>query len=164
MNWPVFTIFLLSGIVYVDFCVKYLVGFTSEAIFPWRVLCWKVLYWEFDFFNKYRTLQITFLFCFVLFWLCPWPMKVPGSGIKPMPQQWQCQILNLQCYQGAPRFLLLRVLVVCVFPWICIFYLTYLIYWHTPLLSSDVWRICCDNPSFTPNIGHLYLLTLSLFL
>ena len=32
-------------------------------------------------------------FLFV-FWPCPWHAEVPGPGIKPEPQQSQCQPLN----------------------------------------------------------------------
>ena len=33
---------------------------------------------------------------FFFFWLCPRQVEVPGPGIKPMPQQWKCQILVCQ--------------------------------------------------------------------
>ena len=44
-----------------------------------------------------------------MFWPCPRHAEVPGSGIKPMPQQWpepqqrQCWILNLLSHQGTPK-------------------------------------------------------------
>ena len=37
-----------------------------------------------------------------MFWLCPWYAEVPKPGIKPAPQQWQCQILNLLSHEGSP--------------------------------------------------------------
>ena len=39
---------------------------------------------------------------FFFFWLHSWHAEVPGSGIKPMPQQWQHWILNLLGHQGTP--------------------------------------------------------------
>ena len=35
-----------------------------------------------------------------------WHAEVPGPGIKPAPQRWQCQILNLLSHQGTPSSLL----------------------------------------------------------
>ena len=31
-----------------------------------------------------------------------WHREVPGPGIEPEPQQWQCWILNLLDHQGTP--------------------------------------------------------------
>lgn len=33
-------------------------------------------------------------FSFFFFWLCQQHAKAPGLGIEPVPQQWQCWILN----------------------------------------------------------------------
>ena len=49
-----------------------------------------------------------YLFTFIdLFFLPhPWPLEIPGPGIesepqlRPMPQLWQCQILDLLCQSG----------------------------------------------------------------
>ena len=42
-------------------------------------------------------------FFFFFFWLYPQHTKVPGPGIRPMPQQWQCQILNPLSHQGTQK-------------------------------------------------------------
>lgn len=46
-------------------------------------------------FASQRTFGILWkYFCFVLSWLSPWHAEVPELGIKPVPQQYQCQVLN----------------------------------------------------------------------
>ena len=45
---------------------------------------------------------LSFICLFVYFWPCPRHAESPGPGIKPMPQQWQCQILNSLRHQGTP--------------------------------------------------------------
>ena len=41
-------------------------------------------------------------FPFFFFWPHPQQGGVPGPGIEPAPQQWQCQILNPLSHQGTP--------------------------------------------------------------
>ena len=50
-------------------------------------------------FNRSRNTRSRYLF----FWLCPWHTKVARLGIKPSPQQQQCQILNPLCHQGTSQ-------------------------------------------------------------
>ena len=46
---------------------------------------------------------LVFIFFFLSFFLLRLQHgKVPEPGIEPMPQQWQCQILNLLSCQGTP--------------------------------------------------------------
>ena len=45
------------------------------------------------------------IFCMQFFiYFCPLPLhaEVSWPGIKPVPQQWQCWILNLLCHEGTP--------------------------------------------------------------
>ena len=42
----------------------------------------------------------------LFFWLCLWHREVSGQGIKPMPQQWQCLILNQLSLQGTTQILM----------------------------------------------------------
>ena len=66
---------------------------------PWHKFAWII------------TLKATFLISFLFFlffilfyfWLHPEHVEVPGLGIKLMPQQWQCQILNLLGHQETPE-------------------------------------------------------------
>ena len=48
----------------------------------------------FNFFNP---------FWFFFFWPHLWHADIPRPRIKPVPQQWQHQILNLLCHQGIPN-------------------------------------------------------------
>ena len=41
---------------------------------------------------------------FSFVWPCPWHAEVSRPGIKPMPQQQQCRILNPLSHQGIPMF------------------------------------------------------------
>ena len=41
-------------------------------------------------------------FFFFFFWPCLQHVECPGPGIKNVPQQWQCQVLNPLCHQGTP--------------------------------------------------------------
>ena len=44
-----------------------------------------------------------FFFFFFFFWLHPWHAEVPRPGIKPLPQQQQCQIFNPLSHKGTPE-------------------------------------------------------------
>ena len=50
-----------------------------------------------------------FLFFFFFFWPCLLHVEIPGLGTEPVPQQWQCQILNPLSYQGAPSGMVLEI-------------------------------------------------------
>ena len=53
------------------------------------------------------TLLTSLYLIIFFFWLHPWHVEVPEPGIKPAPQQWQCQIiLNPLSHQGTPIFFL----------------------------------------------------------
>ena len=58
--------------------------------------------WILDLFPLNTKRNVWFLGLFVL--LHPQHMEIPKPGIKPKPQQWQCQILNPLCHHGTPRY------------------------------------------------------------
>ena len=49
-----------------------------------------------------RLALLFFWFCFVCFLLCLCHVGIPGSGIEPVPLQWQPQVLNLLQHKGIP--------------------------------------------------------------
>ena len=66
-------------------------------------------------------------YCCINFWLPPRHVEVPGTGIEPMPQQWQHQILNPLHHKGTPCFcfcfrlnFLEQVFCVCVCVCVCV--------------------------------------------
>ena len=40
----------------------------------------------------------------------PWYVEFPGPGMEPVPQSWQCQILNPLCHKGTSRNILIVII------------------------------------------------------
>ena len=82
------------------------------------------------------------------FWPHPWHAQVPRPEIKPPPQQWQCQVLNLLSHQGTPAWQSIRVIICTYLLLVCGFSVFGKLFFFTNSLEviSNYWHWCPGNP------------------
>ena len=91
-----------------------------------------------------RKSWVTYNQFFFFLGRAPWH-TVPGPGIEPAPQQWQCQILSQLSHQETPDYnqfyyLLIIIIIILFTVWVFPLCMRYIFSVHTPLLFLLIWE------------------------
>ena len=87
-HWSIFT---MATLKFCKFNISVLLIFYLLFVFSSVLdLDWFLVWWVIFCWNLYFFLHLSYA-------------EVPGSGIEPMPQLWQCQIFNQPSHQGIPE-------------------------------------------------------------